>query len=1070
MNSDKPQGRYEPSEIEPKWQAYWEEHKTFHVGNPGDDGFDARKPKYYVLDMFPYTSGSGLHVGHPEGYTATDILSRYKRMKGFNVLHPIGWDSFGLPAEQYAVQTNVHPRVTTENAIKTFRRQLKRFGFSYDWDRELATTDLRYYKWTQWIFLKLFNSWFDDTAGEKGKGKARPIDELIAELESGKWQVDADLQIVLPEPPPSGGGPSEPGAPATGHLRSWSELSATEQPNVLDNQRLAFMGEVPVNWCPMLGTVLSNEEVTNEGRSDRGDHPVYRKPLKQWLLRITKYCERLTGDIETVDWPESIKAMQRNWVGRSEGAQVRFKLARPIDGEDSDIEVYTTRPDTLFGATYMVLAPEHALVAKITTDEHRDQVNSYVEVARTKSDLDRTADTKEKTGVFTGAYAMNPVNDEEIPIWVADYVLMGYGTGAIMAVPGHDERDFEFARAFSIPIQEVVVDDKNVAAVFSLAGEFLESDAAGEEGFEGAFLPPGDLAKNEKWMTACEQAGLTKFEKAGCVVYAVPHCGVGGDMDAIRTLGSTCFDVAHEPEIMKDPSATILRRPQAAFVGEGYSVNSPPSFLRGESYEADGMLVNWLPRGKMDAEQNPFSINMLDTASAKAKITRALEERGLGRGAVNYKLRDWLFSRQRYWGEPFPILHGPDGEIVALDESELPLDLPHMDDFKPHASDDPNALPRPPLGRAKDWLTVERDGKTYVRELNTMPQWAGSCWYYLRYISATSENEPWNREAEKYWMNVDQYVGGAEHAVLHLLYARFWHKVLYDLGYVSTIEPFQRLFNQGLIQSFAYKDKRGMTLATDLVEEREEAQFYHKETGEPVEQIVAKMSKALKNVVNPDIILDEFGADTFRLYEMYMGPLDASKPWNTRDIPGLSRFMARVWRLIIDEQTGELSAAVQDVEADEKSLRQLHKMIQKVGQDIEEFKLNTAIAEMIALTNALTSAKVRSKKLLEQFVLVLAPFAPHIAEELWQRLGHGETLAYEPWPTYDPKLAKDTEIEVPVQIKGKVRARIMLPADADQKAMEAAALADETIKKLLEGKTVRKVIVVPGKLVNIVAG
>ncbi|MCH8878437.1 MAG: leucine--tRNA ligase [Planctomycetes bacterium] len=925
MNSDKPQGRYQPSEIEPKWQAYWEKHKTFHVGNPGDDGFDARKPKYYVLDMFPYTSGSGLHVGHPEGYTATDILSRYKRMKGFNVLHPIGWDSFGLPAEQYAVQTNVHPRVTTENAIKTFKRQLKRFGFSYDWDREFATTDLQYYKWTQWIFLKLFNSWFDDTAA-----KARPIDELIAELENGKWQVDADLQIVSSETRPSG----------SVDVRPWSKLSAPEQRKVLDNQRLAFMDEVPVNWCPMLGTVLSNEEVTNEGRSDRGDHPVYRKPLKQWLLRITKYCERLTGDIETVDWPESIKSMQRNWVGRSEGAQVRFKLAKPIDGEDSDIEVYTTRPDTLFGATYMVLAPEHALVAKITTDEHRDQVNSYVEVARNKSDLDRTADTKEKTGVFTGAHAINPANDKEVPIWVADYVLMGYGTGAIMAVPGQDERDWEFAEVFDLPI--------------------------------------------------------------------------------IRTV-------------------------------------QPPDGFAGKAYTGEGPTINsqWL--------------NGLHVADAKAKITSWLEERGLGRGAVNYKLRDWLFSRQRYWGEPFPILHGPDGEIVALDESELPLDLPHMDDFKPHASDDPNAPPRPPLGRAKDWLTVERDGKTYARELNTMPQWAGSCWYYLRYISATSDNEPWNREAEKYWMNVDQYVGGAEHAVLHLLYARFWHKVLYDLGYVSTVEPFQKLFNQGLIQSFAYKDKRGMTLAVDLVEEREEGKFHHKETGEPVEQIVAKMSKALKNVVNPDIILDEFGADTFRLYEMYMGPLDAAKPWNTRDIPGLSRFLARVWRLIIDEQTGELSAAVQDVEADKKSLRQLHKLIHKVGGDIEEFKLNTAIAEMIALTNALTSAKVRSKKLLEQFVLVLAPFAPHICEELWQRLGHSETLAYEPWPTYDPELAKDTEIEVPVQIKGKVRARIRLPADADQKTMETAALADETIKKLLEGKTVRKVIVVPGKLVNIVA-
>ena len=944
---NEPQGQYNPAEIEPKWQQHWERHRTFHVPNPGDPHFDAAKPKYYILDMFPYTSGAGLHVGHPEGYTATDILARYKRMKGFNVLHPIGWDSFGLPAEQYAVQTNVHPRITTQKAIKNFKGQLKRFGFSYDWDRELATTDLQYYKWTQWIFLKLFNSWFDHTAedrSENGKtclGKARPIEELVSELETDRWLVDRNMHIIpAVEPPPSGGGPSEPGASATGQARQWNSLNAAEQRTVLDKQRLAFMDEVPVNWCPMLGTVLSNEEVTNEGRSDRGDHPVYRKPLRQWMLRITKYCDRLADDIETVDWPESIKAMQRNWVGRSEGAQVRFKLAKPVAGEDSVIEVYTTRPDTLFGATYMVLAPEHPLLVKITTDDQRSEVVAYIRTAANKSDLDRTTDTKEKTGVFTGAYAVNPANNEEVPVWVADYVLMGYGTGAIMAVPGQDERDWEFAEMFDLPIIRTV-------------------------------QPPTD------------------------------------------------FD-------------------GKAYLGEGPAINS-----------------DWL--------------DGLQIADAKRKITTWLEEHRLGISAVNYKLRDWLFSRQRYWGEPFPVLHGPEGEIVALDESELPLDLPHMDDFKPESGDDPDAPPRPPLGRATDWIKVQRNGKTYTRELNTMPQWAGSCWYYLRYLDAANDTEPWDREGEKYWMNVDQYVGGAEHAVLHLLYARFWHKVLYDLGYVSTTEPFQRLFNQGLILSFAYKDKRGVTLAIDQVEEREEGKFYHKETGEPVEQIVAKMSKALKNVVNPDIILDEFGADTFRLYEMYMGPLDASKPWNTRDIPGLSRFLSRVWRLIVDQQTGDLAAAVQDVEPDENLLRLLHKAINKVGADIEEFKLNTAIAEMIALTNEMTAAKIRSKKLLEQFVLILSPFAPHICEELWHRLGHEDTLAYEPWPTYDPDLARDTEIEVPVQIKGKLRARIKLPADADPQAMEAAALADDTIKKFLEGKTVRKVIVVPGKLVNIVA-
>ncbi len=944
---------YPPSEIEPKWQAYWEQAKAFRVLNPGDSGFDATRPKYYVLDMFPYPSGSGLHVGHPEGYTATDILSRYKRMKGFNVLHPMGWDAFGLPAEQHAVATNVHPRVTTEQAIANFKRQMKRLGFSYDWDREVATTDLKYYRWTQWIFLQMFNSWFDETAvgrderGKEYRGKARPIAELVRELENEKWWVDESLKLV---------------PPGSSRCSSWKRLSEIDKRRVLDRQRLAYMDEILVNWCPRLGTVLANEEVTNDGRSERGDYPVFRIPLKQWMLRITKYCERLLDDLEGVEWPDAIVAMQRNWIGKSVGAEVVFPLAdqwRMENGEwrrnengrwvapekfsilnsSFSICVYTTRPDTLFGATYMVLAPEHPLVVEITTEDCRREVTAYVTAAKNRTDLERTAETKEKTGVFTGACAINPANGKSIPIWVADYVLMGYGTGAIMAVPAHDERDYEFAQKFKLPIVQVV-------------------------------RPPG---------------GET-LEKG-------------------------------------------------AYVGDGQAVNS----------------------GTFDG---------LSTSEFKRRITEWLEQKGLGREAIHYKLRDWLFSRQRYWGEPFPILHGPDGELVALNEAELPLDLPHMEDFQPETSNDPSTPPRPPLGKAKDWVRVKRDGKTYTRELNTMPQWAGSCWYYLRFIDPWNERRPWDSAAEKYWMNVDQYVGGAEHAVLHLLYARFWHKVLYDLGHVSTVEPFQRLFNQGLILSYAYRDRRGAMLPVDQVEERSDGKFYHKETGEPVEQIVAKMAKSLRNVVNPDEILDEFGADTFRLYEMYMGPLDSAKPWNTRDIPGLQRFLQRVWRLIVDEQTGELSLAVQDVEPDEKTQRLIHKLIKKVGEDVEQFKLNTAIAEMITFTNEMTAAKVRSRKILESFVLLLSPFAPHIAEELWEWLGHRPSVSQQQWPTYDPKLAKDVEIEVPIQINGKVRARMLISPEADETAMES--LAREKLAEMLVGRTVRKVIVVRGKLVNVV--
>jgi leucyl-tRNA synthetase len=928
------QGAYRPADIEPRWQRHWVENKTFKALNPGDPGFDPSQPKYYILDMFPYTSGSGLHVGHPEGYTATDIVARYRRMCGFNVLHPIGWDSFGLPAEQHAVQTGVHPRTTTEQAIAKFKEQLQRFGFSYDWDRELATTDLKYYKWTQWIFLQMFNSWFDpqatgeDENGHKFTGRARPIAELIAQLESGERLVD---KAAMPQ-----------AADASPDARIWNDLSGPEQQAALNTQRLAFMDEVPVNWCPMLGTVLANEEVTNDGRSERGNYPVYRRPLNQWMLRITRYCERLIADIDHVDWPDPIKMMQRNWVGRSVGAEVNFHLVDPPSGVDAPLRIFTTRPDTLFGATYMVLAPEHPLVERLVDQggDTASSVKTYVEVAARRSELDRTADTKEKTGVFTGAYAINPVNDERIPIWVADYVLMGYGTGAIMAVPAHDDRDHAFATTFDLPIREVIT-------------------------------PP-------------------------------PNAG-----DA---------------------------RP---FTGEGTATHS----------------------GEFDGQAS---------AEFKTAITCWLQERGLGCRAVNYKLRDWLFSRQRYWGEPFPILHGPDGAMTALSESQLPLDLPHMEDFKPHSTEDPNAPPQPPLSKATEWATVEQEGETWHRELNTMPQWAGSCWYYLRYLDPTNDQAPWDPATERYWMNVDQYVGGAEHAVLHLLYARFWHKVLFDLGHVSTVEPFQRLYNQGLILSHAFRDNRGIIIGVDQVETRDDGHSYSLETGQRADVVLAKMSKALKNVVNPDEILDEFGADTFRLYEMYMGPLDAAKPWNTDDIPGLQRFLNRAWRLMIDEDTGAVSSRVTSNPAPDDHLRAVHKLIKKVGEDVDAFKFNTAIAAMIAFTNEMTSAPERSREVMEMFVKVLAPFAPHIAEELWARFGHSDSIAYEAWPQFDAALVKDNEVEVPVQLNGKIKAKLRVPAEAGRDALEAMALADSRIIEAIGGKTIRKVIVVPGKLVNLV--
>jgi leucyl-tRNA synthetase len=926
---------YNPKVIEPRWQRYWLENKTFRTPDLSD------KPKLYILDMFPYPSGAGLHVGHPEGYTATDILCRYRRMCGYNVLHPMGWDAFGLPAEQYAISTGTHPRVTTEKNINTFRRQIQMLGFSYDWDREVDTTAPNYFRWTQWIFLVLFDTWYDH---EQKKG--RPIAEL-------------------PIPP---------------EVRKQGELAVRAY---RDSKRLAYQAEVPVNWCEALGTVLANEEVI-DGKSERGGHPVVRMPLRQWLLRITDYAERLLDDLEQVDWSESIKTMQRVWIGKSEGAEVDFRFA----GHDATIRVFTTRPDTLFGATYMVLSPEHALVPAITTPAQRVAVEKYQSEAARKSDLERTELAKKKTGVFTGAYAINPVNQEKIPIWIADYVLATYGTGAIMAVPAHDERDFEFAKQFNLPIRAVV-------------------------------RPP------EEWLE--------------------------------RT-------------------------------------RSPLDELT-EPYTGDGVVIN----------SGPF--DGFPTAEFKKMITAGLAERGLGAAKVNYKLRDWLFSRQRYWGEPFPILHeidakgSPTGVIEPLSPDELPLRLPELEDYKP------SGKPEPPLGKATDWLYVTRHGKRYKRETNTMPQWAGSCWYYLRYLDPKNDKAFCDPQKEKYWMPVDLYVGGAEHAVLHLLYARFWHKVLFDRGHVHTPEPFQRLVNQGMIlgeMEFTgfrraggvnprmepeWVSATGVDFDSDVAKDKASGEPYErvKLTEEQVEKKgdhfvlkekpavridarAYKMSKARGNVINPDHVVEEYGADSLRLYEMFMGPLEAVKPWSMRGVEGVYRFLGRVWRLFLDDRAEEakLADSVKDVPPDKETLRKLHQTIQKVTEDLDGMRFNTAIAAMMELTNQLTPLPVRSRSVLETFVLLLSPFAPHLAEDLWHTLGHKKTLAYEPWPKYDPALTKEDEVEVPVQINGKVRLKLTVPAGLDKATFEKTVLGDEKVRALLDGKQVRKVIVVPGKLVNIV--
>ncbi|GAA3336627.1 leucine--tRNA ligase [Amorphoplanes nipponensis] len=937
-NADVPPYRYTAAmaaEIEPRWQDFWSAHGTFHAPNPTGELADeshprAGAPKLHVQDMFPYPSGAGLHVGHPLGYIGTDCYTRYKRMAGYNVLHPMGFDAFGLPAEQYAVQTGTHPRITTEANVERYRGQLRRLGLAYDERRSFSTTDPEYYRWTQWIFLQVFNSWFDPS-----DAKAKPIEILVAQFEAG-----------------------ERGTPDG---RPWAELSGVERRQVINDYRLAYVSEAPVNWCPGLGTVLANEEVTPDGRSERGNFPVFKRSLKQWMMRITSYGDRLVDDLDTLDWPEPVKLMQRNWIGRSRGANVDFPVEVSGSAGESVISVFTTRPDTLFGATYMVLAPEHTLVDTIVpaawpegskpawTGGHAspaEAVAAYRAAAAAKTEEERTADGKVKTGVFTGAYATNPVNGARIPVFIADYVLAGYGTGAIMAVPGQDARDWAFAEVFDLPIIRTV---------------------QAPDGFEGAFT---------------------------------------GDAPAINS--------------------------------------------------------DWL--------------NGMGVADAKAAMIAWLEEHGHGRGATTFRLRDWLFSRQRYWGEPFPIVYDETGLPVGLPDEMLPVVLPDTDDFSPRTfdADDEHSEPETPLSRKKDWVTVELDlgdgPKTYTRETNTMPQWAGSCWYELRYLDPHNDKVLVDPENEAYWMGprdaadcggVDLYVGGVEHAVLHLLYARFWHKVLYDLGHISSFEPFRKLFNQGYIQAYAFRDARGVIVPAEEVVERDGKWYFGEQE---VAREYGKMGKSLKNVVTPDDMSEQYGADTFRVYEMAMGPLDVSRPWDTRAVVGSQRFLQRVWRLVVDEETG--AVRVTDEPLDPATRRVLHRTIDGVREDMDELRFNTAIAKLIQLTNTLTPLAATSREAIEPLVLMMSPFAPHLAEEMWRKLGHDGTLAYADFPVPDPAQLVAESITYPVQVNGKVRGRVEVAPDTTEDSVRAAAL--ESVAEALAGREPRKVIVVKGRLVSVV--
>lgn len=884
--------KYEHLTIEKKWQEFWLKNKTFRT--PEMEELDKSKPKYYVLDMLPYPSGDGLHVGHPEGYTATDIIARYKRMRGYNVLHPMGWDAFGLPAEQFALKKQVHPKIGVEECVIRFREQLQSLGFSYDWDREINTTDEDYYKWTQWMFLKLYNSYFD-----VNENKAKPISELLIPL----------------------------------------DINEEEKEAYIDSQRLAFISESPVNWCPELGTVLANEEVPEQ--IEKG-FTVVRKAMKQWKLRITKYAQRLLDDLDKLQWPENIKKLQMNWIGRSDGAIIKFRIKSQSTSVENDIEVFTTRPDTLFGASYMVFSPEHKLIKDITTPDHKEAVDEYIEAASRKSDLERSELSKDKTGVFTGAYAVNPANNMEIPVYISDYVLMSYGTGAIMSVPGHDERDMEFANKFDIEIIPVVAPEKFKDVAFKK----ISSDA-------------GDIIISGK--------GLEKLMNGASKEYSQY-------LDEVKH-GKKCF------------------------TDEGYAVNS--GFLTG-----------------------------LKTAEAKEKMIVWLEEKGIGRRNINFRLRDWLFSRQRFWGEPFPLVYHADGSISPLEENDLPVVLPNVSSYTTSKTGES------PLSLIDEWVNTEVKGQAVKRETNTMPQWAGSCWYYLRYIDPKNKETFCDIEKEKYWMPVDLYIGGSEHAVLHLLYARFWHKVLFDLGYVTSSEPFGSLFNQGMI------------LGEDGV----------------------KMSKSRGNVINPDDMIEQYGADSVRLFEMFMGPLEATKPWSNEGIAGIHRFLSRVWRLIIDEFTSDINTRIVNEQPSDEQKKLLHTTIKKLTKDIEDgdMKFNTSIAQMMIFINELYKADTISREVIEKFILLLAPYAPHLAEEIWHKLGHQTTLAYEKWPEFNEEFTKASLVTVAFSVNGKVRAKKEVEYDMSEKDLEQNALDDESVKKHIYGKQIVKIIVVRNKMVNVV--
>jgi leucyl-tRNA synthetase len=882
---------YNFHEIEKKWQKYWEENKTFRTPE------DLTNPKKcYILDMFPYPSGAGLHVGHPEGYTATDIFSRYKRMNGFNVLHPMGWDAFGLPAEQYAIQTGTHPSITTRINCDTFRRQIKELGLSYDWEKEINTTDPGYFKWTQWIFIRLYNTWFDDKLQ-----KGRPVAEL-----------------PIPE--------------------NISKLGRNEVVKYVNSRRLAYYDNAQVWWCPSCRIVCANEEVLSDGTHEKCGNRVEKKNLKQWMLRIQLYAERLLKGIDSLEWPEGIKDMQRNWIGRSTGAEVEFKL----DGMDEKVTVFTTRPDTLFGATYMVLAPEHPLTDGITTSEHKKAVKEYIKATSLKSDLDRTDLAKEKTGVFTGRYAINPVNNKKIPVWIADYVLTGYGTGAIMAVPAHDTRDFVFAKKFNLPI-------------------------------------------------LCIQ----------------------------------------DPDVNDPDQRQRILNAQECWTEDGKYINSSD-----------------LSTG--------IDINGMNKETGISYITRWLESEKLGIAKVNYKLRDWLFSRQRYWGEPFPVIHWQDGEISLLNDDELPLELPELEKYLPGESGES------PLSNAEAWLNVvDKNGRKGRRETNTMPQWAGSCWYYLRFIDPGNEKMIFDSARENYWMPVDLYIGGAEHAVLHLLYSRFWHKVLFDLGIVSTDEPYKRLFNQGMILAFAYETDSGSKVSGELVEERD-GKYFHKETGAMLTQIVAKMSKSLKNVVNPDDVTSKYGADSLRLYEMFMGPLDVTKPWDDKGVKGVFGFLGRTFRFFSNPEN------IVTGEEDPEILKGLHQTIKKVGGDIENLRFNTAISEMMIFLKLATKKGKVTTETANTFLKILSPFAPHMAEELWQLAGHHKTLAYEPWPLFNEEYLWEDNFNYPVSFNGKMRFNIELPVSLSKEEIIEKVLADERAQRWIGKGTPSNIIVVPNRIVNVV--